>query len=260
MTQILNADKQGLVFEIISARISELPDDKKYVIYTLQVRYISGTDDLTPSVIERRYTQFQNLYNSLKKDYPASLADVLFPKKVLTGNFDNELISTRSTAFETVLKHISSESKLSTSKAMQVFLQEPELSEANQLCDKKEFAGALEILQNVFKLLNKVFSDRSHAVLLTLCRIVACCSECPNAEQSLKWADLALYRFDGVSDSDLLELYLPLLYACIKIYEANKKDTERLSTQLDNFRRQGMKDIAGRSLLVAVNELEAKFL
>ncbi|KAH1024352.1 sorting nexin-20 [Dendroctonus ponderosae] len=258
MTQIMNADKQGLIFEIISARISEKPEDKKYVIYTLQVRFISGNDDLTPSVIERRYTQFETLYTLLRKEFPTMFQDIAFPKKVLTGNFDNELITARSTAFEGILKRISQETKLRTSRAMQLFLQEPELSEAKQLLASHSYAAAYEGFQKIFKLLNKTFSDRSHAVILTLCRIVACCSECPTLEESLKWTKLALYRFDGVSDSDVLELYLPLLNASIKVYEGHKKNTEELSAQIEMFRKQGVRDVEGRELARAVNEVEAK--
>ncbi|XP_066246398.1 sorting nexin-21 [Euwallacea similis] len=261
MTQILSATKQGLVFEIISARISEQPAEKKHVIYTLQVRYISGSDDLTPSVIDRRYTQFENLYNGLRRDFPDFMADTQFPKKVLTGNFNNELISARSTAFESVLRHVGSESKIRTSKSMQIFLQEPELTEAKQLFEKQSCnILAFEKFQNVFKLLNKVFSDRSHAVLLTLCWIVACCEEYPKLAHAVRWSDLALYRFDGVSDTDLLQLYLPLLHACEKIYEENEKSTESILLQLDNMRRQGINDKGGKSLFEALNELEERIL
>ncbi|KAL1500963.1 hypothetical protein ABEB36_006373 [Hypothenemus hampei] len=258
MTQIMNSDKQGLNFEITSARISE-ETQKRHVIYTLQIRYVSGVDDLTPSVIERRYTQFQSLFDSLKRDFPSEMTDVAFPKKVLTGNFDNELISARSTAFEKVLRRIALESKLRTSKAMQKFLQEPELNEAKILFDEKRYDVAFEKFLSMFRLLNKIFSDRSPAVLMVLCRLIACCFESPILSNSVKWADLGLYRFDGVSDSDLLELYLPLLHASIKIYEANNKDAESLKSQLNTFQKQGMKD-PGKSLLEVLNEVEAKLL
>lgn len=155
---IADADKEsdGLIFEILTGRISEEPEDKKHVMYTLQVRFVSGNDDLTPSVIERRYTQFESLYNSLKKDFPAQMANVVFPKKVLIGNFVNDLISARSTAFESVLKHISHNSKLRTSRAMQIFLQEPELAEAKALFKEQKFAEAVYKMESIFKLLNKV--------------------------------------------------------------------------------------------------------
>ncbi|KAK9878413.1 hypothetical protein WA026_022054 [Henosepilachna vigintioctopunctata] len=136
MTQISGGEKKNLVFEIISARIQEEVNERKYVIYNLQVRHLSGNDDLRPSLIERRYSQFLNLYNSLKIEYPELLVSIDFPKKVLLGNFDNDLISTRSIGFETLLKHIAANSLLRNSKSLVIFLQEPEVTQAKELMAK----------------------------------------------------------------------------------------------------------------------------
>ncbi|CAH1957743.1 unnamed protein product [Acanthoscelides obtectus] len=156
MTQIMAEKKQGLTFEIVSARISDVFDEKKHVVYALQVRFISGNDDMSPSVVERRYTHFLNLYNALKKEHPQLMSTVVFPKKVLIGNFDNDLISTRSTGFESLLNHISTESRLRTSKSLLDFLQDTELSKAKEFIKKEDYITACPILENNFKLLNKV--------------------------------------------------------------------------------------------------------
>lgn len=147
-------DRSNLVFEIIAARIHE--GDKKYVVYNLQVRHICGFDDLSPSLIERRYTHFLGLYNSLKTEFPELMVSIEFPKKVLLGNFDNSLISSRSTGFETLLKHVSSNTKLRNSKSLLAFLQEPELTKAKELLEKREFNNSFPILESIFLLLNKV--------------------------------------------------------------------------------------------------------
>ncbi|KAJ8960933.1 hypothetical protein NQ318_020233 [Aromia moschata] len=258
MTQIMGSDKQGLIFEIISARISEEAAEKKHVIYTLQVRFISGSDDLSPSVIERRYTHFLNLYNELKKEQPQLMANVAFPKKVLTGNFDNELISERSTGFESLLKHVSMESRLRTSDALFKFLQQVELSRAKELLEKNDHVFAYPILENSFKLLNKVFTDRSPAVLLALCRLLACSMSIPDMPDSLKWADLTLHRYEGVSDSDLLELYLPLLQACVKVWWKNGREKDELEQRISNLQRQGMKVDESKTLMEMVSVVELK--
>ncbi|CAH1369453.1 unnamed protein product [Tenebrio molitor] len=251
---ILGVERQGLVFEIVSARICDEGEEKKHVIYTLQVRHISGSDDLSPSVIERRYTHFLNLYNALKKEHPNLLVNIVFPKKVILGNFDNELISTRSTGFESLLKHISTESKLRSSKALVDFLQSVELEKARRFLEKSEFSNALPLLENNFKLLNKVFTDRSPAVLIALCRLLGCCMSIPNCLHSEKWAHLALHRYDGVSDSDLLELYVPLLTACVKI----GWQTDIIQQKLRDLERQGVKINKQCSLLDEVNIVEEK--
>ncbi|XP_018564297.1 sorting nexin-21 isoform X1 [Anoplophora glabripennis] len=258
MSDVAGSDKQGLVFEIISARISEEIEERKHVIYTLQVRFISGNDDLSPSVIERRYTHFLNLYNDLRKEQPQLMASIAFPKKVLLGNFDNELISTRSTGFESLLKHITMESKLRSSNSLLKFLQEVELLKAKDLLDKKDHDLAYPILENNFKLLNKVFTDRSPAVLLALCRLLACTLSIPGMPHSLKWADLTLHRYEGVSDSDLLQLYVPLLQTCARVWWQNGRNKDELEQRLATLQKQGVKVGESMSLMDAVNSVEEK--
>ncbi|KAJ8970908.1 hypothetical protein NQ317_009060 [Molorchus minor] len=229
-------DKQGLIFEIISARISDELTERKHVIYTLQVRFISGSDDLSPSL----------------------MANIIFPKKVLLGNFDNELISTRSTGFESLLKHISMESRLRTSNALRRFLQEVELNNAKELLARNENIIAYPILENSFKLLNKVFTDRSPAVLLALCRLLACTMSIPEMPNSLKWADLLLHRYEGVSDSDLLELYMPLLQTCAKVWWQNGRNKDDLEQRISHLKKQGIKVKEDVSLMETVGEVEKK--
>ncbi|XP_076269878.1 sorting nexin 21 [Rhynchophorus ferrugineus] len=260
MTRALSTQQQGLQFKIISAQISQ-ESEPRYVKYTLRVTYISGNDndDHSPSQIERRYTQFSNLYNALKKDFPSLMSNIEFPKKVLTGNFDDKLILKRSIAFEQLLRHICSESKLRTSKAMGIFLQEQELLTVKEYLNTKDYNSASAILENSFKLINKIFLDRSTAVIFTLCRLVSTIAEIPNHTSRLKWCDLALYRFDGISDSDLLELYIPLIHTCIKIYKEENKDATNLEKLLHNFQVQGLNDIYKKTnLFSALNEAEKR--
>lgn len=157
-------DKQGLTFEIISAKIADQTDEKKHVIYTLQVRFISGYDDQCPSAIERRYTNFLNLYNDLKKEHPQLMTNVMFPRKVLYGNFDNELISTRSTGFESLLKHISQESRLRNSDAMLHFLMDVDLLQVKTWLKNDNYDLAYPLLEANFKLLNKVENLKKYVI------------------------------------------------------------------------------------------------
>lgn len=84
------------------------------------------------------------------------MGNVVFPKKVLYGNFDNELISTRSTGFESLLKHISQESRLRNSNAMLSFLMDVEMSQVKALLEQKNYEYVYPLLEGCFKLLNKV--------------------------------------------------------------------------------------------------------
>lgn len=60
-------------------------------------------------------------------------------------------------------------------------------------------------------------------------------------QKSQKWADLALYRFEGISDTDLLELYVPLLQTCLKIWEQNGRNKENIEQKLAKLQKEGVK-------------------
>ncbi|KAK9737192.1 PX domain [Popillia japonica] len=248
-----------LLFEIVSAYICEKEGpEKKYVIYKLVVRHASGKQDTTLATIDRRYTDFYNLYMALKKDYPDLVSTVVFPKKVILGNFDNSLITARSTGFESFLKFISHEPKLHATRALLNFLQDKEIIKVKELIDSKEYSYAISLLENIFRLLNNVYTDRSPPVLLALSRLLGCSILIPGSPGAEKWADLALHRFEGVSDSDLLELYLPLLHACIKVWWQLGRDKAQLESRFLNLRRQGLKVNESVSLLEAVDTVEKK--
>lgn len=75
-----------LKFEIVSSRTVEgFDNEKKFVAYMLQARQHSTdsrVSDPEPANVERRYTHFLDLYNGLKKEFPALLSTVSFPRKV----------------------------------------------------------------------------------------------------------------------------------------------------------------------------------
>lgn len=255
---LLGVDKELFLFQITSTRISdEDTTEKKHIIYTLQVRHALGKDDSHISTIDRRYTDFLNLYTALRNEHPNLLTSVNFPKKVLVGNFDTKLISERSTAFELFLKHISNDSRLRSSHALLKFLQDGELKTIKEKLRQKEYGQAMPLLENNFRLLNKVYTDRSPAVLLALCRLLGCSMEISEASAQ-KWADLALHRYNGVSDSDLLELYIPLLQMCLKVWGENGREKEALVNQLNTLKKQGAKIDSDVNFLNVINRVELK--
>lgn len=121
------------------------------------------------------------------------------------------------------------------------------------MMEAKRYDLAVPLLETNFKLLSKIYTDRSKAVLLALCRLLGCCSITPGAPNALKWAELALHRYEGVSDSDLLKLYVPIMQLCVKLRSDN---TEQLEIRLENLKRQGVQVSDTPSLLEAVATLE----
>lgn len=56
---------------------------KRYVVYELKVRQDTrNAMDPQPATIERRYTDFRDMYQSLKRDHPQEMSNIDFPNKV----------------------------------------------------------------------------------------------------------------------------------------------------------------------------------
>ncbi|XP_012883341.1 PREDICTED: sorting nexin-20 [Dipodomys ordii] len=72
-----------LLFEIASARIEERKLSK-IVLYQIVVVQ-TGSFDSGPAVVERRYSDFEQLHRSLRKAFAEEMEDVAFPRKRLAG-------------------------------------------------------------------------------------------------------------------------------------------------------------------------------
>lgn len=209
--RLLNGkDGQYIVrFEVTSARILPIDNNtnvKKYVLYTIHLRMDGGNiEDKEDAYIGRRYTELLNLYENLKKENLLLVQNVIFPRKRLTGNFSESLIAERSVAFEAFLDYIVTVPALRDSPFFLEFIQGEELKKACVFLDERRQEQAIPILENCFRVLNKIYLDKSRPVLLMLCRLVAACTSTliahPNSEQ---WASLALRRFEHVSDVEIL--------------------------------------------------------
>nr|XP_019533291.2 sorting nexin-21-like isoform X2 [Aedes albopictus] len=232
---------------------------KKYVVYDVSVRQDTSQPDPNPTSIERRYTHFLKLYDGLRKEHPLLVQAVSFPKKVLVGNFSAELIGERSMAFESFLDYIVSVPSLRDSDHFLEFLQGDELKRACQLLDERRNEFAVPILENTFRVLNKIFLDKSKCVLLLLCRLVAACTTSPIphplAEQ---WAELALRRYEHVCDTDLLVLYIPLLQTCLHLWWQRGRDRSLLEERLDQMAKKGIKVKGGPTLTQAIHALDPR--
>ncbi|XP_069962262.1 sorting nexin-21 [Bactrocera oleae] len=252
-----------LRFEIQLARI--MPPDgedlkvKRYVVYELSVRQDSSIIDPQPASIQRRYTDFRNLYNILKKEFPNKMSTLYFPNKVLVGNFSADLIAERSAAFETFLTHVTSCSTLRDTPAFLHFLQDNELSKACQLLDERRNEMAIPLLENCFRLLNKIFMDRSRPVLLILCRLVAACTMSPVPHHSAeRWATLALSRYDTLCDIDLLQLYIPLLHTCTHLWWQRGLDQKPITDRLEEMSKKGINTKSNVTLIQAIHKLDPR--
>jgi len=212
--------------------------------------------DPNPAVIERRYSDFLELYESLRREFPSLMTRITFPKKVLLGNFTPSVISERTAGFEALLEHVIREEKLRESPYLASFLHGREQREARQWIEAQRYDQAIPLLENSFRLLNKVHTDRHPAVMLTLCRLVACCSADPMTTSAEHFADLALRRYEAVSDADLLQFYVPLLQLCVRLWWSLGRDKRPLEARLEDLKRRGIKVDGCPTLLDALMAMD----
>lgn len=255
-------------FYIKSARIYplEVPGDtpstakKKYVCYEIALDTAQQQQQHSQQLgtIFRRYTDFLQLYENLRRDYSSLLQATVFPKKCFMGNFSEEVVSPRVTLFTDFLQTILSSGELRDSKHFLSFLQDQELNRACRLLDERRVEEALPILENVFVLLNKVYTNRSKDVLLVLCRLVAASAHPVPTPDANKWAELALRRFEGVCDADLLQLYVPLIKTCIYLFWKTGRDKTHLDAQIDGFRKRGINVKTGPTMSQAIHTLDPR--
>lgn len=254
-------------FEIQFARIipetfssETASSSKKYVVYDVTCKQDTKSDhDANPATIERRYTDFLNLYEALKKSHPQLMTNVDFPKKKIMGNFAPELISQRAMAFEIFLDFILSVGELKQTEAFLSFLQDEELNRACRLCDERRNEIAVPILENTFQVVNKVYLDKSKPVLLLLCRLVAACCNSPIPHPlSEKYIEIAVRRFDHVSDVELLVLYCPLLNAASYLYWQKGIDDTSIKDRLDRMSKQGIKTKGILTLTQAIHTMDQR--
>lgn len=249
-------------FEVVSARILPLENlnARKYVLYKIQVR-MEGAEEATDALcsIERRYTELLSLYDTLRKEYSTVLAEIVFPKKRLLGNFSEPLIGERSMAFESFLDFIITVPILRESLVFLEFLQGEELRRACLLLDERRHEQAIPILENCFRVLSKIYLDKSKPVLLLLCRLVAATTGSTIMHaNSQKWITLALRRFEHVSDVEILVLYVPLLQACVNYYATKGEDYQTLQGRLGEMGVKGIKVKGNLSLNETIHVLDPR--
>lgn len=74
-------------FDVISARTIDTKDgQKKFVMYSIKIHKAGSENDNQAVIVERRYTDFLELYTSLCQAFPRLAAMVSFPRKVLLGD------------------------------------------------------------------------------------------------------------------------------------------------------------------------------
>lgn len=144
----------SLLFEVTDASVVQ-DGSSKYVLYTVHVIQ-SGGSDKTPAIITRRYSDFQRLHATLRRNHGDQMERVCFPRKKLRRNFTAETIAKRSRAFEQYLSHLCSLSALRGALCVRQFFYLSDLQTGQLLIRVGRYQEALGPLLNAKRLQHKL--------------------------------------------------------------------------------------------------------
>ncbi|XP_005805039.2 sorting nexin-21 isoform X1 [Xiphophorus maculatus] len=192
----------GLLFEVTDASVVQ-DGAAKYVLYAIHVIQSGGSDKM-PAVITRRYSDFQQLHATLRRNYGNQMERVSFPRKKLRRNFTAETIAKRSRAFEQYLSHLCSLPDLRGAPSVWQFFYLSDLQAGQLLIRAERFQDALGPLLNAKRLQHKLgwasyHDDETQALppasshwFFTLVALACCFQEVEQLEEALEHCDQAL--------------------------------------------------------------------
>ncbi|KAF1391052.1 hypothetical protein PFLUV_G00064590 [Perca fluviatilis] len=254
-----SADRQltdNLLFEVTDASVVT-DSSSKYVLYTIHVIQ-SGGSDKTPAIITRRYSDFQRLHATLRRNHGDQMERVCFPRKKLRRNFTAETIARRSRAFEQYLSHLCSLPGLRGALCVRHFFYLTDLQTAQLLIRGGHFPEALGPLLNAKRLQHKLgwtgYHDDSQAPapppasshwLFTLVGLWRCFQEAEQLEEARHHCDAALRVITPAEDKPrpLTDrphpLLLPLLRAVVRLSWQTGRDKRQWEELLQQLGEQG---------------------
>ncbi|XP_071314866.1 sorting nexin-21 [Trachinotus anak] len=192
----------SLLFEVTDASVVQ-DGSSKYVLYTIHVIQ-SGGSDKTPAIITRRYSDFQRLHATLRRNHGNQMERVCFPRKKLRRNFTAETIAKRSRAFEQYLCHLCSLSSLRGALCVRQFFYLTDLQTGQLLIRVGRYQEALGPLLNAKRLQQKLgwasyYDIQAQATppasshwFFTLVGLSCCFQEVDQLEEARDHCDLAL--------------------------------------------------------------------
>ncbi|CAK6977977.1 sorting nexin-20 [Scomber scombrus] len=220
LQQNLREEKQRnrpvrLLFEIPSTRIIA-HTLSKYVVYEVVVMR-SGSFDSHRVSVDRRYSDFARFHNTLLQEFNEELEDVVLPRKILTRNFNPEIITERRLGLQDYLAKLYAIRCVRHSPLFPKFFTEQEQKRAHGLLRAGQFRLALDQLQIILGIQEKLLPwQKPTLVVPTLSALAVCYRDLEDPEQAFAAAQKALppVRRYGLKDyrASLLDLLVNLGY------------------------------------------------
>ncbi|KAM9351711.1 sorting nexin-20 [Symphorus nematophorus] len=180
-----------LLFEIPATRIIE-HTLSRYVVYEVVVMR-SGSFDSRRVSVERRYSDFSRFHHKLLEEFEEELEEVVLPRKLLTGNFSPEIISERRLSLQDYLAKLYAVRGVRRSPHFPEFFTEQEQKRAHSLLRAGQFQAAVEQLQTVLEIQEKLLPWQKPTLIVpTLCALAVCQRDLDQPEKAFAVAQRAL--------------------------------------------------------------------
>ncbi|KAJ0069887.1 hypothetical protein NL108_016049 [Boleophthalmus pectinirostris] len=207
-----------LLFELPSHRVRETVFSR-HVVYEIVIMR-SGSFDSHRVSIERRYSDFAKLHQTLLDEFQEELDEILLPKKLLTGNFNPEQLLERRLALQDYIAKLYAKRCVRYSEHFANFFTHQEMKKAHNLLRAGQFTQSLELLQLVLEIQEKLAPWQSPTFMVpTLAALAVCHRDLEKPEEAYESAHRALpavrrYRLNAMEyHAPLLQMLVDLGYS-----------------------------------------------
>lgn len=206
----------------------------------------SGSFDSRRVSVQRRYSDFFHFHHRLLEEFQEELDEVVLPRKLLTGNFSPENISERRLALQDYLAKLFATRCVRHSALFARFLSDPEQQRAHGLLRAGQFEGALEQLQAVLEIQEKLLPwQKPTLVVPTLAALAICYRDLEKPEQAFEAAQRAL---PPVRRYGLKRYRAPLLELLVDVGYQLGRPVAQLQDELTAQRDAERGEVSCRSL------------
>lgn len=188
----------------------------------------------TSTFIKKRYSDFECLHKALKKRFPNHVNSLVFPQKLLMGNFSSETIAKRSRAFEQYLSHLYSIFDIRYCPEFAHFFTGDSYAQAMELFVEGKHEEAIPVLETYLPVMEKLYGNSHSRIGHVVCSLVVCYSRTDRPDIAEAYARLAI---ECLPESSLT---VPLLKTAIWLCWKLKKDKQDLEHRLDKIRSSGI--------------------
>lgn len=204
---------QSLLFELPSYRVIETVFSKHVVFEVVIMR--SGSFDSHRVLVERRYSDFSKLHQTLLQEFAEELDEIVLPRKLLTGNFNPECLLERRLALQDYVAKLYAKRCVRYSINFANFFTDQEMKKAHNLLRAGQFKPCLRLLQLVLEIQEKLAPWQSATFTVhTLAALAVCYRDLDEPEEAYAAAHRAL---PAVRRYGLREYRAPLLQTLVDV-------------------------------------------